>query len=193
MKITISMTGDAPEAVQAMRSRLADPASIHAKMATAAEGFLKEFGAKRAAVEHRTAQKLGGKPTGHLGEAYAATESTSNAQGASLFLPRASRLRAAFGSYTARPGAGKQYLTIPVSGKAYGRRAREIPGLVFLRLGPKKTLFLAEVAPDLKITPHYVLIKEAHIKEDPTLVPFEELTAEAADAAELYILKGDKA
>ena len=193
MKITISMTGDAPEAVRAMRGRLADPAAIHAKMATAAEGFLKEYGSKRSAVEHRTAQKLGGKPTGHLGEAYAATESTSNAQGASLFLPRASRLRAAFGSYTARPGAGRTYLTIPVSAKAYGRRAGEMPDLVFMRLGARKTPFLAVPEENGKVTTHYLLVKEVKVKEDPTLVPFDDLTAEAADAAELYILKGGEA
>jgi hypothetical protein len=192
MTITIDLTNTAAEALQAIHTRLADSGNIHAAMAGSAERFIKNFGTEAASARHGSANRLGAKPTGHLTKAYQDIEAQSDASSARLLVPRASRLRAAFGGYTVRPGAGKTYLTIPVAAEAYGKRAGEIQGLEFMRVGPKKTPILARPDGNGRITTFYLLAKEADIPADEGLIPFDDMTAQAADAAELYILGGDE-
>ena len=191
MNITIDLSGLAAEELQGLRTRLANAPMIHAAMAGAAEVFVKDFGARTSQGEHATANRLGANPTGHLAKAYQDIEATSDRSAARLFVPRASRLRAAFGEYTVRPGAGKTYLTIPVAAEAYGKRAGEIDGLVFMRVGPRKTPILARPDADGGITTFYYLSKESKIKEDAGLIPFDDMTSQSADAAELYVLTGE--
>lgn len=192
LTISIDVSGTAAEELQDIRTRLADGGNIHAAMAGAAETFIKDFGKDAASRRHDSANRLGARPTGHLAKAYADIESKSDASEATLLLPRASRLRAAFGGYTARPTGGRKYLTIPVAAEAYGKRAGEIPGLVFMRVGPKKTPLLARPDADGGITTYYLLATKADIKEDPSLVPFDQIGSQSVDAAELYILTGEK-
>lgn len=188
MTITIDVSNLAAEELQALRTRLADSGPIHAAMASAAETFVKDFGAKN--QEHRSASRLGASPTNHLFKAYRDIESQSDASSARLLVPRATRLRAAFGGYTVRPGNGRKYLTIPVAAAAYGKRAGEIPDLQFMRVGPKKTPILARPDGNGRITTFYLLAKQAVIPADEGLIPFDDMTAQAADAAELFILTG---
>jgi hypothetical protein len=190
INLTVTTTG--PDQAATAAARLAAPAGLHARMAGAAERFLKAFGRTTSQTKHNTANRLGARPTGHLEDAYSRVESSSNEAAASLWIPGGSRLRAAFGSYTVRPTGGRQYLTIPVAAEAYGKRASEIPGLVFMRVGPTKTPLLARPDGD-RITTYYLLAKEATIPEDTGLIPFEDLYAEAADAAELYLLEEEAA
>lgn len=190
INLTVTTTG--PDQAATAAARLASPAGLHARMAGAAERFLKAFGRKTRQTEHNTANRLGAKPTGHLEDAYSRVKSSSNEAAASLWVPGGSRLRAAFGSYTVRPTGGRKYLTIPVAEAAYGKRASDIPDLVFMRVGPKKTPRLARPDGD-RITTYFLLAKEATIPEDPGLIPFDDLYAEAADAAELYLLEEEGA
>jgi hypothetical protein len=187
INLTVTTTG--PDQAATAAARLASPAGLHARMAGAAEKFLKAFGAKTSQTEHNTANRLGARPTGHLEDAYSRVESSSNEAAASLWIPGASRLRAAFGAYTITPSGGRQYLTIPVAAEAYGKRASEVTGLVFMRVGPKKTPILARPEDGDRITTFYLLAKQANIPEDTGLIPFDDLFAEAADAAELYLLE----
>lgn len=188
--IKVSLDGLPTELLDGIAGRLKNPAGIHTVMAGAAEGFLKKKGREKSKTEHNTAQRLGAKPTGHLEDAYNRVESSSNEQAASLWIPGASRLRAAFGPYTVTPTAGRKYLTIPVAAAAYGKRAAEIPGLIFMRVGPNKTPLLAK--PDGEgITTYYLLAKSADIPADESLIPFDAMAEDAALAAEKWILGGD--
>lgn len=189
ISITLDL-GGTPEELAAIAGRLDDLTGAHNAMATAAESALKDFG-RNTTQEHRTATRLGAAPTGHLTKAYQQVEGQSDRASARLLIPRASRLRAAFGKYTVRPGPGKTYLTIPVAAEAYGKRAREIDGLVPMRVGPRKTPILARPNADGGITTYYLLATKADIKEDTGLIPFDDLTATARDAAEIYILSGN--
>ena len=189
MKVDITISDGASIALQHLGSRCADGAQLHARLAGEAEKFVKERGRQTAATEHRSASRLGAAPTGHLENAYQAVESLSTDSSAALLVPRASRLRAAFGGYTVKPGAGKTYLTIPVAAEAYGKRAGEIEGLEFMRVGPRKTPILARPDGDGRITTFYLLAKQAAIPEDRGLIPFDDLAAHAADVAELYLLE----
>jgi hypothetical protein len=87
-----------------------------------------------------------------------------------------------------------KYLTIPVHKDAYGKRAREIDDLFFMRVGTRNTPVLARrVEGDenqlLRARPNqrrrarrftsaevmYVLAAKAEIDEDRGLIPFDEL------------------
>jgi hypothetical protein len=188
--IQVSLTGLPTELLEGIHHRMDDRATLHAEMAGTAEKFLKTEGFKKAAGEHRTADAMGAKRTGHLEDEYNKIEGTSNASAASLWIPGAGRLRAAFGTYTVRPGPGKSYLTIPVSPEAYGKRAAEVPGLVFMRVGPKKTPLLARPNGE-GITTHYLLVKQSTIPSDASLLPLAAMAEDAALAAEQYILGGN--
>lgn len=188
MQLTIDITDHSAEALEALRKKLQDRGSLHAAMAAETEKFIKTRGRATAAGEHRSASRLGATASGHLEKAYRAIESQSSATTALILVPRATRLRAAFGSYVVTPGPGKTYLTIPVAAAAYGKRAGEIDGLEFMRVGPKKTPILAKDDGNGRITTYYILVEKSEIKEAAALIPFEDLAQTAADAAELYLL-----
>jgi hypothetical protein len=190
MKIDIQIANTATPELQAIAGRLANPAAIHAAIAGSSERFLKKFGAARAKEEHRTATRLGAKPTGHLVDAYNRIESGSDTTAARLFIPAASRLRAAFGTYTVRPTEGRKWLTIPITAEAYGKRAREIDGLAFIFNQETTTALLIKRNGDGTYKPYYLLVKQVTIPEDAGLIPFDDLAQNAADAAELYLIQG---
>jgi len=176
--------------LRAIGEELSKPAVLHAAIAGAAENWIKETGSVIAAGQHASATRLGAEPTGHLAKAYEQIESQSDDSGASLLVPRASRLAAAFGPVIVKPGAGKYYLTIAVAEDSYGKRAGEFDDLFFARVGPKHQPVLAQKTTgrgtqDLDVK--YILVTEANIPEDPSLIPFEELGEISGIAAEEYL------
>lgn len=190
ISFTIDM-GDTVREIEDLGVRLESTEDIHAAIAIVTEAALKKYGRETLENNHKTADRLGATRTGHLAKAYREIEAVNDAASATLLVPRASRLRAAFGGYVQKPGPGKTYLTIPVAAEAYGKRSGEIPDLVFMRVGPKKTPILARPDADGGITTYYFLAREVEIQEDPDLIPFEDLERTARDGAELYILTGD--
>lgn len=189
--IKVDLTGLPTDLLNGISDRLNNPAAIHATMAGTAEKFLKSEGLKKSANEHRTADRLGARRTGHLEEEYANIEATSTAAHASVWIPGSGRLRAAFGAYTVTPTGGRQYLTIPVAAEAYGKRAAEIPGLIALRVGPKKTPILARPEDGDRLTTFYLLAKSADIPADESLIPFDAMAEDAALAAEAWLIGGN--
>jgi hypothetical protein len=204
--IRVDLTVDGVTGLAEFAASLQDPSGLHARMAGEGEKFVKARGAETAAGEHRTANRLGANPTGHLAEAYEGIEGVSDESSARLLIPGATRLRAAFGRYVLEPRNGSRYLTIPVHRDAYGRRAREIDDLFFMRVGPRKTPVLArrtegEENTLLRARPNqrrarrrfataeilYVLVGKVTIEEDRGLIPFDDLAEEARDSAEAYI------
>ena len=168
-----------------LTAALTDRRAMHAKIAEDAEKFTKDFGARKAAGEHRTAGALGARPTGHLERAYAGIQQESDDTEARLLVPRASRLRAAFGAYELKPR--KRYLTIPVARDSYGRRAGEFDDLTFLRVGPRKTAILARKDSSGNLQTMYLLVTSARIPADESLLPFDQLGAVARDSAEEHL------
>ncbi len=171
---------------------LTNRGALHMKMARDTEKFVKAYGAQKSQSEHRTASNLGARQTGHLSKAYAGIQSESDASAARLLVPRASRLRAAFGSYPLKPTRSK-YLTIPVAKESYGHRAGEMDDLTFLRVGPRKTAILARTDKDGNLETMYLLVTSVNMKEDASLIPFNELSESASLSAEEYfddLIKG---
>jgi len=186
LRVQISLAGLDADDLARLSESFRDGAGLHARIAGDAEIFVKARGRVTAQTEHRTANRLGARPTGHLSEAYEGIESQSTAAAASLLVPGASRLRAAFGRYVITPRAGSKFLTIPVAAEAYGRRAREFDDLFFLRAGPRKTPILARNAGG-GLQTLYVLVPKAEIPEDKNLIPFDDLADEARDSAEAFL------
>jgi len=186
LRVDIDMAGLSARELGTLSAALNDRVGLHAKIAGEAELFVKERGRVTSAGEHRSANRLGAQPTGHLAEAYEGIESVSTAESASLLVPGASRLRAAFGRYVITPKNGSKFLTIPVAREAYGKRAGEFTDLFFLRAGPRKTPLLARNRGQGFET-MYFLTPKAEIPEDTNLIPFEDLAAEARDSAEAFI------
>ena len=185
--IEIDATDADMPTLRRLRTALAERGSLHARLAGDAEKFVKVRGAVTSRTEHRIANRLGAKPTQHLAKAYQAIESASNSEAAILRVPRASRLRAAFGDYVVRPGSGKKYLTVPVHPDAYGRRAGEFDDLFFVQVGPRMTAALArKLSTGEGFEIMYWLTKSTRVREDPGLIPFEDVAAQMEDSTRLF-------
>jgi hypothetical protein len=191
MSINVEIIYDGANELTFLTEALANKPAMHERIAREALLFVREFGAKKSQTEHRTANMLGANPTGHLARAYAGIEAAHDATSARLLVPRASRLRAAFGAYTLKPQKS-QYLTLPIHKDAYGRRAREFEDLDFARMGGADSgtgsqAFLLRRNDDGSVDFMYFLTKSANIKEDASLIPFEQIYNEAGRAVEAYL------
>jgi hypothetical protein len=186
LKVTANIDGlaETAEAVQRLRHAVADRRQIHARLAL--------FGKEKLRVDiagiqsHRTANRLGASPTEHLAKQARKIEAQSDATEAVILLPRAGRLRAAYGTYTIKPGAGKKFLAIPANAKTYGKRPGEIQEtLKFVPFGGAAGRFKALVFPDGEIA--YWLKASITMEEDKTLIPFDILARDLAEEAVDYI------
>lgn len=189
--LNIEVTGKGARMALLVSETIQDKAGLHERIAADALMFVKELGASKSEGEHRTADRLGGKRTGHLERAFRGIEAENDESSARLLVPGASRLRAAFGAYTLTPKNSK-YLTLPISAEAYGRRAGEFEDL-FPITSKKGNLLLVRKAEGGGIEPMYFLTTSVDIPEDSTLIPFEEIYEGAADSVEAFIddaLKG---
>lgn len=208
LQVTIQIGGQLQESLADLREGLQDKAAMNLRIATESEKWIKspEVAGRISAEQHRTANKLGAAPTGHLEDAYQAIDAVSDADSARLLIPSHSRLRAAFGGYTIKP-TKKKFLTIPIAAEAYGKRAGEFDDL-FVMSRPGKALMLARRDKgdsqrgfmrartyqnrrnrdrDANIKPLYLLLPSADIKGDETLIPFKKLEEVAVTAALDYI------
>jgi len=193
LNVTIDIGGELKESLEDFREGLLDASGLNARIAAESERWIKgpQVAGKISAEQHRTANNLGATPTGHLAEAYEGIEGQYDDKAATLTIPGASRLRAAFGPYVLVPKKPNGFLSLPAQREAYGRRAREFDDLFILktaagRTDNRKALFLAR-AKGKGIEVMYVLVKSAEIPEDKTLIPFDELEEVAAIAAGEYI------
>lgn len=185
MSVEVTVVYEDDSQLATLQAAMADKAGIHSRIAGDALTFVRRFGAQKARGEHRTARRLGAGSTGHLSEQYEKIASASSAAEATLLVPRAGRLRAAFGTHTITKSNG--YLTLPVHKDAYGRRAREFSDLVALRVGPRKNLILARKTADGELETMYFLTKSVTIKEDATLIPFKEIYDGAGDSVMAFL------
>lgn len=187
LTVTIDYAGNSMAALADIGASCRDLVGLNKRLAGAAESLVKTKGAEISEREenHRTANALGATPTGNLERAFAAIESSSNSGGASLFIPAASRLRAAFGSYVLTPVNGAKFLTIPMAAEAYGHRAREFGDLFAVRFHTGN-LCLCRKNPDGTLRLMYALLAQATIREERSLFPFEELEGEMTDQAEAF-------
>jgi len=96
----------------------------------------------------------------------------------------------AFGDVEITPGPGKKALTIPVNRLAYGRRAREIDGLVVMRVGPRRLPVLAQPDGEGNVTIMYRLLARVRQKQDRKLLPPDDDVYFAAEVGAKNFLLG---
>ena len=139
---------------------------------------------------HKTASRLGARPTGNLEDAK--VEATSGTDGATVTVA-ALGIRRALGPLEIRP-KGKQALTIPVAAVAYGRSVAYLKahGVDIFRPNGKNYLATTKgKGKSAKIVPLYILAKRATLKHEPGLLPSRDtLAANALEAATAYIMEG---
>lgn len=125
--LTIDVRGidDAEDTLQAVRMALANREPLHAKMATTATDFTREFliGTPR----HRTAERLGATPTGFRAKNARAIQPDWDIDAAIIRIPRSTGLARAFGDVVIEPKSGRKYLTIPDHAETYGKSVRDFP------------------------------------------------------------------
>ena len=120
-----------------------------------------------AASHHKSANKLGAMPTGHLEKAAATMQHASSSTEAtvSIYSPGIGR---AFRSMTIRPTRARA-LTIPIHALAYGMRVAEVARAHTI-FRPKKADYLATVI-DGQITPLYLLRQAVTVPQERGLMP----------------------
>lgn len=164
---------------------LQDRTGLNRSIAAEAENLTREYLRGLAPARHRTAQRLGATPTGHLERAAESVSSRSDAAAATVSVTSPGMIRA-FRPVTLTPGAGKKYLTIPATAEAYGQRAGAFNDLRFALLGGKPALIQAAQSSLATRTAtggrvFYWLKRSVHQPQDRTLLPSDAAFAAAAE------------
>lgn len=124
VSVQINVSGDAKviALLSRLRSDLTDRTVLHKSIGGFAELLTRDHLTTLAGTRHKTAQRLGAQPSGHLARAAESVASTATNDAATVSITSPG-IRRAFGDITITPGAGKKYLTIPATAEAYNRRA----------------------------------------------------------------------
>jgi len=163
---------------------LGDPAGLHAAMLPELERLSRTWILAQAAFRHETATRLGGKETGSLERAAARISGKSDSTAATVQFG-SPLLARAFGDVKIKPGEGKKFLTLPISGQAYGITVGEFErtiGDLFALFGGNETsgVLVHKEKGQKFATAHYLLVQEVNQKRDPDLLPSDELYLDAA-------------
>lgn len=179
LTIETSGLGEGMAAAQAIRNALADRRPLHAELAGHALEFTRGY--LRRLNRHKTAQRLGARPTNHYERSAMAIQGESDESGAILRIPRSTGLGRAFGFVVIRPTGGRKFLTIPASAETYGRQAGEWPEDTFyfatvrISRGPMPVLmWAADGGNHKKGEVAFWLRRAVYQKQDPTLLPSDE-------------------
>ena len=164
-------------------------AGLHQAIAAEVQQTVRSHLRVYALAHHRTAARLGARPTGNLekAEVDAAGDSTD-----ATVTVAAMGIRRALGPVTIRPRT-KAALTIPVAALAYGRSVAYLKSHGYDIFRPKGKNYLAykENPKSQFSTVLYILAKQAKLKHEPDLLPTREaLTANALEAARDYLMEG---
>lgn len=189
VEITVHGAQEANAALATLSRGLEQRAAFHAELAGDAERLTRDYLIKISRERHRTANRLGANPTGHLARAAGAVESSSSDEQATVRIDHPGIIRA-FEDVLIRPGPGKKYLTIPLIAEAYGTTASEqkLLGnmLVFIRTrGGGKGGVLMKPGGEAggMGTAWYLLVEKVRQSQDRTLLPSDEAYAQVARVA----------
>lgn len=189
-EVNISVDGEAAAGVlQRVRAGLADRSALHARIAQTVERGTKDYIVGTVApATHKTATKLGARPTGHLTNAAGAVESASDDRAAYLRIPAKTALSRAFSEVRVTPRNAKA-LAIPTHALTYGKWPREWPKDAFrLVKTPGRPAALAFASGPNEGEIAYRLVPSATLPQDRALLPSDEVWLKmAAHAASQYV------
>ena len=181
--VTLDIT---PRIHPKLRGILADlgPAWRRAILGVGATGLQIEVAShirREASGRHRTASRLGARPTGHLEKGAARITSHATADRATVRVPIAGIARA-FRDLEIVPVKAKA-LTIPVSAAAYGHRVRELARMGWSIFRPKGHDVLMGSRNGSEAEALYALKKRVVVRQDRTLLPSDEAISAAINKA----------
>ncbi len=122
---------------------LQEPRRLHEVIARGAGTLTREHLDHLAQTRHKTANRLGAKPSDHLGKAADSVTSYGTDQAAVVSVVSPG-LRRAFGALEIKPRNGAKYLTIPATAEAYNRRAGSFNDLRLAVFGGGRYLALVK-------------------------------------------------
>ena len=187
--LNIDVTDGISPMINRVKAGLVDRSRLHGKIANDVHALLLRFFTRIALTKHATATALGAKPTGHFEKPENYITEQSDANAATLTIAKAGIGRATH-DVTIKPGAGKKFLTIPLTAEAYGQRAYRMNNTFFLRSKAGK-LFIARQNSGARggsLVLLYLLVRSVFQKKDETLLPpMERIRKVAQLAAESYV------
>jgi len=192
IQVTLAGMGEVDMILHELRNSLANRGPMHAVMAVRAQEDTQEY--LRSDDGHRTAQRLGGKPTGWRAQNAAAVTAQSDPQEGRVIIPRSTGLGRAFHNVVIRPGSGKTYLTLAGHQETYGRSVRDFPEDTFrFAVIQSWRTFVVLVFRETsgrheKGEVGYWLKREVEQKQDRTLLPSDERYAKVARAGAVEYL-----
>jgi len=127
LEINIEVSAKAMPALNALLGGLEDTKALNGYIAASAEAGTRKYIRAIAAHTHTTAERLGASPTGYLSKRADLTESSHNAEGATITV-NGHIFQRVKGPVTVKPKRSK-WLTIPATAEAYGKSAREFDDL----------------------------------------------------------------
>lgn len=184
----ISVNISTPQ-LDAIAKRL-DPscrAELHREIAAEISETVRDHLRRYALSHHRTASRLGARPTGNLEDAR--VDARSDSSGATVSVA-ALGIRRALGPVEIRP-RNKAALTIPVTAIAYGHTVADLRnnGIDVFRPKGKNYLAYRENPKSQFSTVLYILAKRVTLKHEPDLLPSEAVLAgNALDAARNFVM-----
>ena len=188
--ISIDVRDAVTPALARLTGALTDSTKLNAKIGGDVLSLVRDHLTGIAEERHATAEKLGASPSKFWGNPDTYTTLRADADAAHILINHAGIGRVAH-DVTILPGAGKQWLTIPLIAAAYNQRAAGMAGLFFVQPKGKPHALLGRrtgSGKDAQVTWVYLLVKSVHQHQDRTLLPPDEaFQATAGIAAGEYI------
>lgn len=176
--VSIQVTG-VDESIGTLREihgSLHERGRLHAEIANTALAFTRAY--LRGLNRHKTASRLGAKPTYHHERSAQSIQGEASSEAAILRIPRRTGLGRALGFVVIRPTGGRRFLTIPAGPDTYGRQAGEYPketlqfATIQTHRGPTPVLLWKTTAGrHQKGEVAFWLRREVYQPQDPTLLP----------------------
>lgn len=189
MILSIDITVSKAPKLRALLKTL-DPSESTAFFTSLADDFeilTSEHITRASATRHKTATRLGAKPSNYLARAATSVESRGSIGLISLTL-QGDIFKRAFGDVEVK--ATDKLLTIPISAAAYNRRAKEFPGLFRIKSKKGNHLLVRSTGEgkDKGIEPLFELKQQVTLPQDRGLLPTEAQYLKAAEqAARLHV------
>ncbi len=193
--VTVKIDDQATPFLAQVKDAVGKPRGLHTRIAARVEIGVRDYIRTTGDDRHRTARNLGATPTLHYIRAAQTVKGRAVETGAEVTL-RGAIFARTDRDVTVRARAAK-YLTIPNTRYSYGRRAREIGGLRFVKFRNGTAALVRDVSGGgplstttrRSVTVVYWLKKSVLLRRDRTLLPSDAAFAEQMEAgAEDYLL-----
>jgi len=190
MTVTVEIKAALPARARAYFARIRDLSGMTRHCSDRLAELVRGHIGGIALVRHTTATLLGGTQTGHLENAAASVVAAPEPR-AVVVRVDSPGIKRAYRDIEIRPKGRFPYLTIPVAGEAYGKRAKDLRRATGYRMfqfrSRKGNFLLAARGPD-GLRPLYALKEFVPQGRDPSLMPSDdEVSRNIASGALEYL------